>query len=271
MKAYRFPEYDTPIKVGEIVTIIGGGNTALDASRVARRLGAKRVIVVYRRSELEMPARREEYHHTVEKGIKFQFLTNPIRFIGDENDDVRQIEVVKKQLGEPDESGRRRPIPIENSEFKIETDTVILAIGTFANPVLINSLPELKIDKWDYIEIDENSRTNLEGIYAGGDIVSGSATVISAMGAGKKDAGAIDEYLRHKFVLDEKGLSNLVTEFKNQFGWNYIPVQVIQEYLSCCTTEVQEKVRNKLVHIDFCNMSVSHFLEYIAKGIANSI
>jgi len=204
MKAYRFPEYDTPIKIGEIVTIIGGGNTALDASRVAKRLGAKRVIVAYRRSELEMPARREEYHHAVEEGIEFHFLTSPLRFIGDNNDDVKQIQAIKMRLGEPDESGRRRPIPIEGSEFSIETDTVILGIGANANPILTKSLPDLKLTKWGYIETDENSRTNIEGVYAGGDIVSGSATVISAMGAGKRAAHAIHEYLKNKFVLIEK-------------------------------------------------------------------
>ncbi|MFX1290442.1 MAG: NADPH-dependent glutamate synthase [Promethearchaeota archaeon] len=197
MKAYKFPEYDTPIKVGDIVTVIGGGNTALDASRVAKRLGAKKVMVIYRRSEAEIPARKEEFHHAIEEGIEFQFLTNPLEFIGDENDNVKQIQVIKMKLGELDESGRRRPIPIENSEFSIYADTVILAIGTIANPILIKSLPELKLDKWGYIETDENSRTNLEGIYAGGDIVSGSATVISAMGGGKKAAHAIDEYLKN--------------------------------------------------------------------------
>ena len=204
MKAYRFPEYDTPIKIGEIVTIIGGGNTALDASRVAKRLGAKRVIVAYRRSELEMPARREEYHHAVEEGIEFHFLISPLRFIGDNNDNVKQIQAIKMRLGEPDESGRRRPIPIEGSEFSIETDTVILGIGANANPILTKSLPDLKLTKWGYSEADENSRTNIEGVYAGGDIVSGSATVISAMGAGKRAAHAIHEYLKNKFVLIEK-------------------------------------------------------------------
>ncbi|MFX1329495.1 MAG: NADPH-dependent glutamate synthase [Promethearchaeota archaeon] len=201
MKAYRFPEYDTPIRIGEVVTIIGGGNTALDASRVAKRLGARRVIVVYRRSELEMPARREEYHHAIEEGIEFQFLTSPLRFIGDENDNVKQIQAIKMRLGEPDESGRRKPIEIEGSEFLIETDTVILGIGTNANPILTKSLPDLKLTKWGYIETDENSRTNIEGIYAGGDIVSGSATVISAMGAGKQAAKSIHEYLKNKFGL----------------------------------------------------------------------
>jgi glutamate synthase (NADPH/NADH) small chain len=203
MKAYRFPEYDTPIRVGEIVTVIGGGNTALDASRVAKRLGAKRVILVYRRSEVEMPARKEEYHHALEEGIEFHFLTSPLRFIGDENDNVKQIQAIKMRLGKPDESGRRRPIPIENSEFLIDTDTVLLGIGANANPILTKSIPDLKLNKWGYIETDENSRTNIEGVYAGGDIVSGSATVISAMGAGKRAAYAIHQYLKNKFALIE--------------------------------------------------------------------
>ena len=203
MKAYKFPEYDTPIKIGEIVLVIGGGNTALDSARVAKRLGAKRVIVVYRRSELEMPARREEYYHAVEEEIEFMFLTNPIKFIGDDKDNLKQVKVVKMRLGEPDESGRRRPILIENSDYFIEADTVIIAIGALANPILIKSLPDLKLNKWGYIETDENSKTSLEGIYAGGDIVSGSATVISAMGAGKKAARAIHKYLKYKLALIE--------------------------------------------------------------------
>ncbi|MFX1514074.1 MAG: NADPH-dependent glutamate synthase [Promethearchaeota archaeon] len=196
MKAYRFPEYDTPIKVGKLVTVIGGGNVALDSARTALRLGAEQVTIVYRRSETEMPARKEEYHHAIEEGIKFEFLTNPVRFIGDENNSVKQMEVIKMRLGEPDQSGRRSPIPIENSEYYIETDTIIIAIGTRANPTLTKSIPELKLNKWGYIETDEEGQTNLTGIFAGGDIVTGSATVISAMGAGKKAAAAIDEYLQ---------------------------------------------------------------------------
>ena len=197
MKAYKFPEYDTPIKIGEIVTVLGGGNVTMDSARVALRLGAKRVIVVYRRSEIEMPARREEYHHALEEGIEFQFLTNPVRFIGDENDNVKQMEVIKMRLGEPDDSGRRRPIPIENSEYLIDTDTIIIAIGTRANPILTKSIPDLKLNKWGYIETNENGKTNLEGVFAGGDIVTGSATVISAMGAGKRASKAIHEYLTY--------------------------------------------------------------------------
>ncbi|KKN03664.1 hypothetical protein LCGC14_1105420 [marine sediment metagenome] len=203
MKAYKFPEYDTPIRVGEIVLVIGAGNTALDSARVAKRLGAKRVIILYRRSELEMPARREEYHHAIDEEIEFMFLTNPIRFIGDDKDNLKQVKVVKMRLGEPDESGRRRPIPIEGSDIFIEADTVIIAIGALPNTILIKSLPDLKLNKWGYIETDENSKTSLEGIYAGGDIVSGSATVISAMGAGKKAARAIHEYLKNKLALIE--------------------------------------------------------------------
>ncbi len=201
MKAYEFPNYDTPIKIGNIVTVIGGGNVALDSARTALRLGAKRVILVYRRSEVEMPARKEEYHHAKEEGVEFQFLTNPVRYIGDQNDNVKQMEVIKMKLGEPDESGRRRPIPIENSEYLIDTDTIILAIGARANPILTKSIPELKLNKRGYIEADENGKTNLEEVFAGGDIVTGSATVISAMGAGKRAAKTIHKYLKDKYIL----------------------------------------------------------------------
>jgi len=196
MRAYKFPEYDTPINIGRIITVIGGGNVALDSARVALRLGAERVIIVYRRSESEMPARKEEYHHAEEEGIEFNFLTSPLGIIGDEHNDVQQLKVIKMKLGESDESGRRRPIPIENSEFIIDTDTVILAVGTRANPILTKTIPELRVNKKGYIEIDESGRTNIEDIFAGGDIVTGSATVISAMGAGRKAAKSIDEYLK---------------------------------------------------------------------------
>ncbi|MFW9771296.1 MAG: NADPH-dependent glutamate synthase [Candidatus Thorarchaeota archaeon] len=198
MKAYRFPEYDTPIKVGKVVTVIGGGNVALDSARTALRLGAENVTIVYRRSEEEMPARKEEYHHAIEEGIKFEFLTNPVRFIGDENDNVKQMEVIRMKLGEPDQSGRRSPLPIENSEYLIDTDTIIIAIGARANPTLTKSIPELQLNKRGYIETDEEGQTNLEGIFAGGDIVTGTATVISAMGTGKKAAATIDKYLQQK-------------------------------------------------------------------------
>lgn len=195
MKAYRFPIYDTPINVGTVVTVVGGGNVAMDSARVALRLGADKVIMVYRRSETEMPARKEEYHHGQEEGIEFLFLTNPIQLIGDDAGNVKEMEVLKMELGEPDESGRRSPIPIENSEFIIKTDLVIMAIGARANPILTKAIPELKLNKWGYIETDEDGRTNIQDLFSGGDIVTGSATVISAMGAGRKAANAIKEYL----------------------------------------------------------------------------
>lgn len=198
MKAYKFPEYDTPIDIGKVVTVIGGGNVALDSARVALRLGAEKVIVVYRRSEVEMPARKEEYHHARDEGIEFLFLTNPIRFIGDKQGDVQEMEVISMELGEPDESGRRRPIPIDGSNFKIKTDMVIIAIGTKANPVLTNTMPELNLNKWGYIQTDESGHTSIEDVFAGGDIVTGSATVISAMGQGRIAAKSIDSYLKEK-------------------------------------------------------------------------
>ncbi len=200
MKAYKFPEYDTPITIGKLITVIGGGNVALDSARSAIRLGAEKVTVVYRRSEAEMPARKEEYHHAVEEGIEFQFLANPVRFLGDDAGNLNQIEVLKMELGEPDASGRPRPRPIENSEYLINCDTVIIAIGANANPILTKSIPELKLTNWGYIEADENGTTNIEGIFAGGDIVTGSATVISAMGAGRNAANAMNEYLRAKYL-----------------------------------------------------------------------
>ncbi len=200
MKAYKFPEYDTPIKIGKIITVIGGGNVALDSARVALRLGAEKVIIVYRRTEVEMPARKEEYHHAVEEGIEFQFLANPTKFLGDDKGNVNRMEVIKMKLGEPDASGRPRPIPIENSEYIINCDTVIIAIGTNANPVLTKSIPDLKLTKWGYIEVDEMGKTNLESVFAGGDIVTGSATVISAMGAGRRAAKSINQYLRSKYL-----------------------------------------------------------------------
>lgn len=196
MKAYKFPEYDTPIDIGKHVTVIGGGNVAMDSARTALRLGADKVSIVYRRSEIEMPARKEEVHHGKEEGINFLFLTNPVKFIGDEEDYVKEMVVQKMELGEPDDSGRRRPIPMKNSEYSIKTDMIIIAIGTKANPILTKTISELKLNKWGYIETDEFGRTNIEDVFAGGDIVTGSATVISAMGAGRVAAKAIDEFLK---------------------------------------------------------------------------
>jgi glutamate synthase (NADPH/NADH) small chain len=194
MKAYLFPEYDTPIKKGKKAAVIGGGNVALDSARTALRLGAEEVSIVYRRSRQEMPARAEEIAHAAEEGVVFKFLTLPQRILGEEW--VSGMECLEMELGEPDDSGRRRPIPIAGSEFELEVDLVVMAIGTRANPLLPSSLPELALNKWGYIEADpETGRTSIPNIFAGGDIVTGSATVIEAMGAGKRSARAIHELL----------------------------------------------------------------------------
>ncbi|SHH58115.1 NADPH-dependent glutamate synthase [Thermosipho atlanticus] len=193
MKAYKFPNTDTPVKFAKKVVVIGGGNTAMDAARSALRLGAD-VTIVYRRSEKEMPARKAEIHHAKEEGIKFLTLTQPIRYIGEKGKLVG-IECVKMKLGEPDESGRRRPIPIENSNFIIETELAIEAIGTQSNKFLLSQFKGLNLNKWGYIVTDENGQTSLPKVFAGGDIVTGSATVILAMGAGKKAAYSIDKFL----------------------------------------------------------------------------
>ncbi len=197
MKAYDFPKYKTPIVKGTNVTVIGGGNVAIDSARTALRLGAETVTIVYRRSMEQLPARREEVHHAQEEGIIFKLLTNPIMFIGDENGKIKEMEVIQMRLGELDSSGRARPIPIEKSEFRIKTDLVVIAIGNNANPLLTSTYPKLKLNKWGNIEVDENGKTNVVDIYAGGDIVSGAATVISAMGAGRRAAKAIDEFLNN--------------------------------------------------------------------------
>ncbi|HAW50255.1 TPA: glutamate synthase (NADPH), homotetrameric [bacterium] len=195
MKAYLFPEYDTPIKKGKRVAVVGGGNVAMDAARTALRLGADQVFIIYRRSQVEMPARREEVHHAEEEGIEFKTLTNPTRIIGDKQGWVKEIECIRMELGEPDDSGRRRPIPIEGSLFKIEVDIVVMAIGNGANPLLTSATPDMAINKWGYIITDDEGRTTKKGVYAGGDIVTGSATVISAMGAGKRAVRAIHKDL----------------------------------------------------------------------------
>lgn len=203
MKAYKFPEYDTPVKKGGTVAVIGAGNVAMDSARSALRLGAKRVLIVYRRSENEMPARIEEYHHAVEEGVEFLWLTNPISYFGDNEGWVKEAEVIKNELGEPDESGRRRPVPIKGSEYRIEVDNVIVAIGTVPNP-LIARTSGLKTGKHGIVIADENGRTSLPGVWAGGDIVTGAATVILAMGAGKKAAFDIDRYLKEKYILKKE-------------------------------------------------------------------
>jgi glutamate synthase (NADPH/NADH) small chain len=198
MKAYTFPKYDTPIYVGEKVAVIGGGNVAMDAARCALRLGAKEVKIVYRRSRQEMPARAEEIENAEEEGIVFELLTSPKRFIGNERGWVKAMECTRMCLGEPDESGRKRPVPVECSEFMMDVDTVIVAIGRTPNPIIQQTTEGLKVTKWGTIVVDENGKTSIEGVYAGGDIVTGEATVISAMGAGKKAARAIHEYLTNK-------------------------------------------------------------------------
>jgi glutamate synthase (NADPH/NADH) small chain len=195
MKAYLFPEYDTPIAVGKDVVVLGAGNVAMDSARTALRLGAETVRIVYRRSRQEMPARAEEIHHAEEEGIVFELLTNPVRFLGDERGWVRAMECVRMELGEPDASGRRRPVPIQGSEFVLETDMVIVAIGTSANPLVPSTTPGLETNRWGYIVADESGRTKKERVWAGGDIVTGSATVILAMGAGRKAASSIHRYL----------------------------------------------------------------------------
>ena len=196
MKAFKFPEYDTPIPIPKKVAVVGGGNVAMDACRSALRLGAEKVYCVYRRSRKEMPARDEEIHHAEEEGVIFKLLTNPKRIFSDENGRVVGMECIKMKLGEPDSSGRRRPIPIPDSEFLLEVDMVIIAIGTRANPIIRNTTPGLNTNKKGYIEIDPLTQaTSLEGVYAGGDIVTGAATVIEAMGAGKRASNSIIKYL----------------------------------------------------------------------------
>jgi len=199
MKAYKFPEYATPIKVGKRAAIIGGGNVAMDAARTALRLGAEHVSIVYRRSEAELPARKEEVEHAKEEGIDFQLLTNPVAIEDNGEGWVKSMRCIRMELGEPDASGRRRPVPIEGSEFDIDVDTVIVAIGTGPNPIIAHTTPGLETTKRGNIAADEETgATSKPGVFAGGDIVTGAATVILAMGAGRKAAAAIDAYLQEK-------------------------------------------------------------------------
>lgn len=199
MKAYTFPAVDTPVRVGKNVAIIGGGNVAMDAARCAKRLGAENVYIVYRRSEKEMPARVEEVHHAKEEGIIFKLLCNPIRIDGDENGSVKAMECVEMELGEPDASGRRRPVPKAGSEFLLDVETVVVAIGNSPNPLIKNTTPGLETQKWGGIIADEETgKTSKAHVYAGGDAVTGAATVILAMGAGKKAAAAIHAELQGK-------------------------------------------------------------------------
>ncbi len=196
MKAYKFPEYDTPIYVGKNVVVVGGGNVAMDAARSAKRLGAENVYIVYRRSEEEMPARVEEVHHAKEEGIEFKLLNNPVKINGNDEGWVDSVTCIKMELGEPDASGRRRPQPVEGSEFDIDADVVVIAIGQTPNPLIKNTTPDLETNKWGCIVAkEETGATSKKGVYAGGDVVTGAATVILAMGAGKTAAASIDEYL----------------------------------------------------------------------------
>ncbi|OGP57542.1 MAG: glutamate synthase (NADPH), homotetrameric [Deltaproteobacteria bacterium RBG_13_49_15] len=196
MKAYLFPKVDTPIPKGKNVVVLGGGNVAMDSARTAMRLGADSVKIAYRRSKSELPARAAEVHHAEEEGIEFHFLTNPTRYLGNDKGRLIGMECLKMELGEPDESGRRRPFPVKGSEFKIDCDLVVVAVGAGANPLLTGSTPEMKLNKWGYITADlESGKTTKKGVWAGGDIVTGSATVILAMGAGRKAADSIHNYL----------------------------------------------------------------------------
>jgi len=195
MKGYLFPQYDTPMPVSRKVVVLGGGNVAMDSARTALRLGPEKVSILYRRSAQELPARIEEIHHAKEEGIEFRFLTAPVAFLGDEENMVHTVKCIRMELGEPDDSGRRKPIPIPGSEFEVETDTVIIAVGNLPNPLIPRTTPDLPVTIRGNIQTDETGRTGKKGVFAGGDIVTGAATVIQAMGAGRIAAKSIHEYI----------------------------------------------------------------------------
>jgi glutamate synthase (NADPH/NADH) small chain len=198
MKAYKFPEYDTPVfnVKDKNVAVFGGGNTAMDAVRTSKRLGAKNAYIIYRRSDIEMPARKEEIHHAKEEGIEFLLLSNPNKFIGDKDGWLTGVELIKMELGEPDSSGRRKPIPIKGSDYVLDIDMAVIAIGNGSNPIIQKTTPEINFNKWGNIVVDEETMaTSKKGVFAGGDIVTGGATVILAMGAGRKAAKAINDFL----------------------------------------------------------------------------
>ena len=198
MKAYRFPEFDTPVFncKDKNIAVFGGGNTAMDAVRTSKRLGAKNAYIIYRRSDVEMPARKEEVHHAKQEGIEFIFLSNPVEFIGDKDGWLQGVKLQKMELGEPDASGRRKPVPIEGSEYILDIDMAVIAVGNGSNPIIQKTTPDLQFNKWGNIVVDENTmKTSKAGVFAGGDIVTGGATVILAMGAGRKAAAAINDYL----------------------------------------------------------------------------
>jgi glutamate synthase (NADPH/NADH) small chain len=199
MRAYDFPEYDTPVFKAGRAAVIGGGNVALDSVRTARRLGSAKAMIIYRRSRAEMPAREEEIKHAEDEGIELHFLTTPIRYIGDEKGRLKAMECLRMELGEPDESGRRRPVPVSGSEFTTDIDLAVVAVGQSPNPLIPMTTPGIKTGKWGNIEVDwATLATNLEGVYAGGDIIRGGSTVILAMGDGRTAAAGIDKYLRKK-------------------------------------------------------------------------
>jgi glutamate synthase (NADPH/NADH) small chain len=196
MKAYKFPEVDTPIPIGKNVVVLGAGNVAMDSARTAMRLGADNVKIVYRRSRDEMPARAAEIHHAEEEGIEMFLLTNPTKYIGNEKGRLTSMECLRMELGEPDDSGRRRPVPIEGSEFILDCDLCIVAVGSGANPLLTSETPDMQLNRWGYIHTEEpTGKTTKKGVWAGGDIVTGAATVILAMGAGRQAADSIHDYL----------------------------------------------------------------------------
>ncbi len=199
MKAYKWPDFDTPVKIGKNVAVVGGGNVAMDAARSAKRLGAENVYIIYRRGEEELPARLEEIHHAKEEGIIFKLLNNPVSIKGDDRGNVKSIECIRMELGTPDSSGRRRPVTVPGSEFEMPMETVIVAIGQTPNPLIKDTTENLATESWGGIIVDEKTMaTNIEGVYAGGDIVTGAATVILAMGAGKTAAASIDAYIKSK-------------------------------------------------------------------------
>jgi glutamate synthase (NADPH) small chain len=202
MRAKEFPNFDTPLPLGKRVAVIGAGNTAMDAMRVSLRLGAEKVYCIYRRSRAECPARAEEVHHAEQEGVEFNWLTAPVEVLDDGKGNVRGMRCIRMELGEPDDSGRRRPVPVLGSEYEFETDQIVFAIGTNANPI-IGQTSHLRLNKRGYIDTDETLATSMAGVFAGGDIVTGAATVIEAMGAGRKAARSMKTYLRIRDSSDD--------------------------------------------------------------------
>lgn len=215
MRAYQFPDYDEPVYDcrDRDVVVIGGGNTAMDAVRTSLRMGARTASILYRRTEAEMPARKEEVHHAKDEGIRFAMLVNPVEFIGDAQGRLEAVRLIRMELGEPDASGRRRPVPIPGSEFTLPASVAVIAVGTTANPLVQSTTPDLKTNKWGYIQVDpETMHTSKAGVFAGGDIVTGGATVILAMGAGRKAASAMHDYLLSLDPAEEDSAAYCIRE-----------------------------------------------------------